>query len=139
MTITFVANVFNTLNSDDVDFPKETIDLILKKTLENLEQVQQTTQDSALAISLYTDFSSNNNEEVLYTRYLEVLGQINLKTEMMNILNQEDNPKNDELSDRLIDEQLVLITDLVSISDNLKNLYTRITIHLREEVRKYDV
>ena len=112
---------------------------MLKKTLENLERVQQTTQDSALAISLYTDFSSNNNEEVLYTRYLEVLGQINLKTEMMNILNQEDNPKNDELSDRLIDEQLVLITDLVSISDNLKNLYTRITIHLREEVRKYDV
>ena len=137
-SLTFIANVFNLLNNDQVEFPKETIDLMLKKSTENLERVQQSTQDSALAIGLYTDFPFASDEEVLYTRYLEVLGQIQLKTQILSLLNQENDEKNDGLTDKIINEMLDLISEIVGISSQLKNLYTRLTAQLRAEVRKFD-
>ena len=138
-SLTLISNIFNTLNNDGVDFPKETIDLMLKKAIENLERVQQATQDSALAMGLYTDFSITDKDEILYTRYLEVWGEIHLKAQVIELINQEpETIQNNQLYDKLITEQLDLVGDLVSISANLKFLYTGITKNLRAELRKFD-
>ena len=138
-SLTLISNIFNTINNEGVDFPKETIDVMLKKAIENLERVQQATQDSALAMGLYTDFSITDKDEILYTRYLEVSGEIHLKTQVIELINQEpETIQNRQLYDKLIAEQLELVGDLVGISANLKILYTGITKNLRAELRKFD-
>ena len=137
-SLKFIANVFNTLNDDDSALPPATVDMMLKRATENLDRVQIATQDSALAIGLYTDLDYSKEDEILYTRYLEILGQIALKTQMLNLLNQSENEHDPTLFDKILDEMLALVAEIIDVSNKLKTLYTGITSQLRIEMRKYD-
>lgn len=143
-SITAISFIFNLLNNEDADLPKPVIDTMLKKVADNLERVQQSTQDSALAIGLYTDFQFTEQNEVFFSRYLDVTGQIGLKTQVMELINgkvantPEEEGRDEELSDKILGEMLALVSELVGISTNLKTLYTGVTQHLRDQMKKFD-
>lgn len=144
-SITTIAAVFNTLNNEDVDFPPEVVESMLKKVAENLEFVQKSTQDSALALGLYTDLKFADENELLFTRYLEILGQISLTTQVIRLLNEgEVGSSNEEVNrlDSLVNEKIKEIgqsvSELVAISSKVKILHTGITDHLRSEMKKFE-
>ena len=144
-SVTAISNIFNTLNNDEVDFPPEIVDSMLKKVAQNLETVQQSTQDSALALGLYTDLKFTDENDLLFTRYLDVVGQINLKTQMISLINdkksvisQDENLKNDALEEEILGEVLTLVSELVGISVKVKELHSGIIEHLREQMREFE-
>lgn len=144
-SITTIAAVFNTLNNDDVDLPPETVDSMLKKVSENLDAVQKSTQDSALALNLYTDLQFSNENELLFSRYIEILGQISLTTQVIRWLNEKKGEGITEevnLIDTHIDEKVIemkeSVSELVGISLKVKNLHIEIITHLRTEMKKLE-
>lgn len=143
-SITAVAKILNIINNDNAALPQNVMDDMLKTINNNLAKVQQATQDTALAIELYTDIDTGNKDEMLFSRYLDILGEIGLKNHVLELINSSvaTGPSQqqylDEQLDKYLQEVMLLISELVGISSELKKVYTGITKRLRQQIKEYD-
>jgi len=144
-SIMVMSHIYNQMTNDDIDFPEPVISRMLQDLNDNLNTVQRATQESALALGLYTDYKFSDEANLLGSRYLDVLGQMTLTAQVLKLIkDQQENafPQESARLDRFFDDEMEklgnLITELAAISDRMKAVHTGVVTHLRGQMRQYE-
>lgn len=146
-SISNMAAIFKAGISEDVYLSGEEAAKAISLIQKNIDDVNKVTQDTALAIGIYTDYDFSDEDENFAEQFFKKLGEINQIGFEINIVNSvsERESGNQEIQDRsekrvdaLLKSMELKILELEALSKKVKEKYKAVTKTLRNELKKYD-
>ncbi len=144
-TISNMATIFKSIRKEDVYYSAEEVQRIMAVIQKNLDDVYKNTQETALAIGLYTDYDFSEKDESYAQRFFDRIGEINQIGFDINItemfIETADSAGvergNKEIV-RLFELMESKITELDDLNKLIKPKYKGVAKLLRSELKKYD-
>lgn len=145
MSITSMSMIMQTSIKVNVEFDPKVLENMLGSVQNNMIEVLKLTQDSALALPLYTDMELNDADEALAEQYTQLLGEINSHVNVVDFLKKEIdnstkiiNPRAQQIVSEIAEERKQIgekIAQLYEISKELKEKNKELIAALRGQLK----